>query len=156
SVAERKKEIGTLRALGATKEGILKLILSEALVMGAVGAFAGTWMGRALASTLVSQVSRAISDQLMNRVEVSRLVFGPADFARGVATGAMVSLLAALLPALKAMRITPLEAMKRHSEPRYSTRSRIFKYTAWAAVLMLGYYQFSSMRLWGTLSPVLA
>src|SRR4029077_2380850 len=43
SVAERKKEIGTLRALGATRAGILRLILSEALVMGAVGAFIGVW-----------------------------------------------------------------------------------------------------------------
>src|SRR4029077_15256084 len=43
SVAERKKEIGTLRALGATRIGVLRLILSEALVMGAVGAFIGVW-----------------------------------------------------------------------------------------------------------------
>ena len=41
SVAERKKEIGTLRALGATRASILRLILSEALVMGAVGVACG-------------------------------------------------------------------------------------------------------------------
>jgi putative ABC transport system permease protein len=155
SVAERKKEIGTLRALGATRSGILRLILSEALVMGAVGAFAGVWMGLGLAHYLVSMVSQSLSDQVMTRVEVKQLVFTSWDVARAVGMGAFVSLIAALVPALRAMRIAPLEAMKKHDEPAYSSRSRIFRYTAWSAVFMLAYYQVSSMYLWGAASPIL-
>jgi putative ABC transport system permease protein len=156
SVAERKKEIGTLRALGATKASILRLILSEAVVMGAVGAFVGTWIGLGLAHYLVSMVSQSLSDQVMTRVEVDRLVFGASDIARAVAMGAVVSLLAAAFPALRAMRIAPLEAMRKHDETPVLSRSRAFRYTAGAALAMLAWYQISSMYLLGAASPVLA
>jgi putative ABC transport system permease protein len=155
SVAERKKEIGTLRALGATRWSILRLIVSEAIVMGAVGSFFGGWIGRAMAGYLVGTVTQSLSDQVMTRVEVKEIVFGTADLVKAVGIGTFVSMMAAAIPALRAMKIAPLEAMKKH-DASHGSRGRVFAYSAGAAAVMLAYYQVSSVSHWGALSPFLS
>ncbi|MGW6685538.1 ABC transporter permease [Streptomyces sp. NPDC054961] len=45
SVLERRKEIGTLRALGLDRAGVTRMIHGEALLVGALGAVVGTAMG---------------------------------------------------------------------------------------------------------------
>src|ERR1019366_4849914 len=57
SVAERIREIGTLRALGATQNKIMRLFLFEAICMGLVGSALGVVMGRVVASYLVNMVN---------------------------------------------------------------------------------------------------
>jgi putative ABC transport system permease protein len=112
SVAERQREIGTLRALGATRGRVFAVFLSEAFALGALGAAAGAWAGRGLANALETMVVRAINTQFLIQLARPHLGFGAGDllFALGVGCGCAV--LAAVLPAARAMRVEPVEAMR--------------------------------------------
>src|SRR6185295_6227341 len=85
AVAERRREIGTLRALGANRKGILALFLSEAIVMGAVGSVVGVWLGRQLARWMVGMVTFSMSGQLLTKIEVPKLQFQSSEFGKAVA-----------------------------------------------------------------------
>ena len=58
SVADRRREIAVLRALGASRSGVLVMFVIEAAIMGIVGAAIGVLIGRGLAGLLVEQVRR--------------------------------------------------------------------------------------------------
>lgn len=111
SVAERRKEIGTLRALGATRKMILAVFLSEASLIGVVGSTLGAGIGRLSATGLVKWVSQAASDQSRVPVQVARLAFGPKEFCLALLIGTAVSVIAALLPSIRATHIQPLDAI---------------------------------------------
>ncbi|MBP1625561.1 MAG: hypothetical protein H6Q00_36 [Holophagaceae bacterium] len=99
SFSERRYEIGLRKALGASDHQIFLQFLLEALVMASLGAFAGTLAGAA--------VCQALS---------ANFPFGlPVNFV-GLAVAWIVALVLALLfglyPALRAMRLSPMEAMR--------------------------------------------
>ena len=98
SIAERRKEIGTLRALGTKRNGILALFLCESFAMGTVGALLGAFLGRGLKlAYLVTSVTRAMSQQFAYRIEATSLKFDLSTVLGAVAIGALSSLLAALI-----------------------------------------------------------
>jgi len=139
SVAERKREIGTLRALGATRRGILILFISEAVAMGALGAFVGAWLGRGLAGVLVKLIAQGMSSQYLTKIEVTKLQFDSADVIRAVLIGTVAALIAAAWPSYKATRIQPLEAMRRQEVGEDAGRRGFFKYSPWLGFAMLLY-----------------
>jgi putative ABC transport system permease protein len=152
AVAERRREIGTLRALGATRAGILTLFLSEAVAMGAAGAFAGAWMGRGLASVLVGLVTRSMSTQYLTRIEVAHLQFGSSDVVRAVLLGAGAGFVAALWPSARASTIEPLEAMRgRDTDGSWSS---VYRWFPWIGSAMLAYVGISSTLHFGVGSRV--
>src|SRR5438445_5236675 len=59
SVAARRREIGLLRCVGAVRRQVLRLVLSEALALGAVGAAAGVPLGVELGRLLLRSVSES-------------------------------------------------------------------------------------------------
>jgi len=154
SVAERKREIGTLRSLGATRRGILVLFLTEATIMGAVGGFAGAWMGRGLAAVMLPGAVESLSVQSLTRIEVTRLEFGLSHVLQAVVIGALVSLLAALWPAFTATRIQPIEALRRHEVGDGSVEKGL-RYRFPIGVAMLAYLAISSALGWGKLHATL-
>ncbi len=112
SVAERRREIGILRALGAARKGILSVFVLESALMGFVGALIGTGLGRFLAEFMVKQVSLSISSQFHTNVTTNSLDLTPDLFFTTILLGTLTSAAAALVPALRAANISPLEAMK--------------------------------------------
>jgi putative ABC transport system permease protein len=99
SVNQRTREIGLRMALGATRNGVLKLVIREGMAVVLAGVAAGIVGGLAL--------GRAISS----------LVFGvtahdPATFAAVVVVLAAVALAACLIPARRAAGVDPLEALR--------------------------------------------
>ncbi len=123
SVVQRRVHIGMLRALGATRRQIFATIVLEALVFGSAGTVLGVAAGYALGGGLVDAVTRTISD-LYYRVEVQALTLTPLTVAKGVLTGLMASLGAALIPAYSATRITPASAL-RSADAERASRSRV-------------------------------
>ncbi|MBI3543626.1 MAG: FtsX-like permease family protein [Deltaproteobacteria bacterium] len=113
SVAERRKEIGTLRALGTTRAGILTMFVSEAFAMGTLGSLLGAGAGRVVASLMVDAVTKAMTEQTRQNIASTDLKFTAANLASAVALGAVASVIAAFIPSLKATRVDPIEAMKR-------------------------------------------
>jgi putative ABC transport system permease protein len=109
-VAERRRDIGMLRAVGASRRTIVGIILAESLLQGLVG----TLLGMALGYLLAAAALGALAPLMQNMIH---LKFGwplltPGLVLVTVALGLGVTVLAGLLPAISAGRVTPLEALR--------------------------------------------
>jgi putative ABC transport system permease protein len=111
SVVQRRKEIGILRALGATRKEILSLFMGETFLMAIIGSGLGIGVGILFAKSAVGIVGQAVSE-LYLRTSVSEISISWANLAIGFVTGIIASLAAALFPALSSTRITPVSAIR--------------------------------------------
>ncbi|MBL8956480.1 MAG: FtsX-like permease family protein [Myxococcaceae bacterium] len=111
-VVQRRREIGVLRALGATKRRIRALFALEAVVLGALGSLLGIPLGTLLAKGTVSAVSDSISS-IYVQVNATSVTFTPFEMIVGVALGIGGSLFAALRPAFVASQVQPVEALRK-------------------------------------------
>jgi putative ABC transport system permease protein len=107
-VNERRRELGLLRAMGATKSHITTLILAEASTLSAAGGAAGIAMGFVLLLSIKSVLLHYLKLPYLfpSSPELVLLVVGALLLA--VLTG----LLSALLPAVSAFRQEPYEAIR--------------------------------------------
>lgn len=145
AVAERRKEIGILRALGATRTSIVAIFVGESAFMGLLGALLGCGLGRILANLIVHQVVFSVAAQYRTRIEISEMPLTGEQVAFTLLIGVGTSALAALWPAYRASFVSPLEAMKTHGIEAYAhekTSSR----TVWIGAALLT-FMFVSMRL---------
>ncbi len=123
-VVERRHDIGILRAVGASRRTILGLILVEGLLQGVLGTAIGMAAGYGL--SLLSML--AIEPIFEKYLRVPML--GPAYSFQvvwlTVALGIGVTVAGSLYPAVAAMRVTPLEALRPDAPEavRRSTRRR--------------------------------
>jgi putative ABC transport system permease protein len=109
-VAERRHDIGLLRAIGASRGTIVGLILAEGLAQGVIGTAIGMALGYGLGVALLLVMGGAL--QQFIHLEVGAPVVSPQLVAVTVALGVGVTLVAGLLPAISASRVTPLEALR--------------------------------------------
>jgi putative ABC transport system permease protein len=123
SITERQKEIGVLRALGATRGQIFGLLIGEAALLGAVGSLAGAFLGRALASIMVKDVAEAMSTQFVMKVTITSLEFDKGTVLRTFAVGVTTAAIAAFVPVLRATRIAPTVAMRAQAGSEDMNRS---------------------------------
>ena len=112
SVVQRRRLIGTLRALGVTRGQIFGQVVFEALILGAVGTLIGLVAGVGLAHGLVGLVTRTIND-LYFVLTVRTLYIAPGVLALGAGIGLGAALLAALAPAAEAAASPPDSAGRR-------------------------------------------
>lgn len=99
SFSERRYEIGLRKALGASDHQIFLQFLLEALVMASLGAMAGTIAGAAVCQALSANFPFGLPVNSMGLL-----------LAWGVAL--VLALLFGLYPAFRAMRLSPMEAMR--------------------------------------------
>jgi putative ABC transport system permease protein len=111
-VVQRRREIGTLRALGASRGRIRSLFTLEAGVLGLVGAIVGMPLGLLVARGAIAGVSESVS-AIYIRVNVKDVQLGPNELLLGLALGVLGSVLAALRPAWVASSVQPVEALRR-------------------------------------------
>lgn len=118
----RRRTIGVLRALGVTRAQVLTLVLTEAGVLGVVGASAGALAGILLARQLLGSVTRTVND-LYFVVAVNEVDAAPATLLIATGLGIAVALLAALMPALEAAQTAPQLALRRSALEQRSVRT---------------------------------
>jgi len=99
SVNQRTREIGVRMALGAPRAQVLRMVVREGMIVGAVGVVSGV-----VAALVVSRV-------------LSSLVYGvevrdPATYAGVAVILAVVALVACVVPARKASRVDPIVALR--------------------------------------------
>lgn len=117
SVVRRRAEIGTLRSLGSTRGQILRLFLSEAVLLGLAGGLAGVAVGRALAGLALQLVSGTVNTLYVAATPAPiHLDIGIVAEALGV--GVVAAFVSALLPALEATAVEPAEALQRGAHER--------------------------------------
>jgi len=112
SVVRRRTEIGILRALGTSSDGVLLVFLGEAAMLGLVGSAIGIALGRFLAAALVGMISDTVN-ALFTTSTPGAIAISRASMAGALFTGTAVAFLSALIPAREAARIAPAEAMRR-------------------------------------------
>lgn len=106
---ERRRELATLRALGATRRRLLAGVLAEACLLGLAGSAMGTLAGAALARSLLGSLPTFALDPV--GVQPS-FVLPPAALGLGVLAGAGATIAASLMPARAAVRVPPVEAFR--------------------------------------------
>jgi putative ABC transport system permease protein len=99
SVLERRSEIGLRRSLGATKGHIRTQFLSEAILLSIMGGFVGVGAG-ALATAIYASTKGWSVD------------VPPLAWAGGFTAALVIGALAGLLPALRAARLSPTDALR--------------------------------------------
>ncbi|MBN2085838.1 MAG: ABC transporter permease [Anaerolineales bacterium] len=109
-VAERRRDIGMLRALGATRGTITGMILAEGLLQGVIGSALGLGFGYLLGAGLLIMVGPVLGKFL--NITLGAPVVSPALVVICVLLGVSVTVLAGLIPARSASRVTPLEALR--------------------------------------------
>jgi len=109
-VTERRRDIGMLRALGATRRTVLGMILAEGLLQGLIGSALGLLLGYLLAVGVLEVAQGPISMYI--NLQLGAPVISPGLIAVSIFLGVGVTVLAGLLPAWNASRITPLEALR--------------------------------------------
>ncbi|HEX8436693.1 ABC transporter permease [Archangium sp.] len=138
SVVQRRREIGTLRALGATRLRIRALFTLEALVLGGCGTVLGLPLGVLIGRGAIGWVSGAISS-LYVQVNAKDVTVGPLELGLGVALGVLGSGFAALRPALVASSVPPVEALRRDAAQGAEVRMRSLPTVLGVACLLLVY-----------------
>jgi putative ABC transport system permease protein len=114
AVRERTREIGTLRAIGMYRGGILSLFLLEAFLLGLLASGAGGVAGGAIAAGIDASAFKVDVDAVRVVLLSNTLHLVPriVDIVLAVSALTAVSMVAAFLPALRAARITPVTAMQ--------------------------------------------
>jgi len=107
SVKERTREIGVMKATGATNAAVLKLFLTESTLICSLGALLGVGLGMA-GSRLISAALIALSPGL----DDIPFVLTPGWYAIAVITGLVVGIFSGVYPALSAARTDPIQALR--------------------------------------------
>jgi putative ABC transport system permease protein len=111
SVVQRRPDIGTLRALGATRRQIFTAFIGEGALFGTLGSVLGLGLGALLAQLSVGAVSRTV-DTLYVASHADRVIYDPLVLAKAFAVGLVLSTLSALFPALEAASTAPAITMR--------------------------------------------
>jgi putative ABC transport system permease protein len=121
TVAQRIKEFGMLRTLGAGRGQILTSVIVEALAIGIVGALVGLAGGYAIAVGL-----NALFVAIGIDLPTTALVTKDRTIVVSLLIGIGVTLVSSLVPALRATRVPPIAALLALELPRSRRRSALY------------------------------
>jgi putative ABC transport system permease protein len=107
TVAQRTRELGLLRMVGAGRRQVLGSVLVEALVLGLIASVAGVLAGLGLAKAL-----DALFDSMDIALPDAGTVFATRTIVVAMLVGTLVTLIAGLVPAWRATRVAPVEALR--------------------------------------------
>ena len=107
TVAQRTKELATLRTLGASRRQVLRSVVLEGFVLGVVASAIGLALGVLLAKGLTALFSALNLD-----MPQADMVFRWRTVVVAMLTGTLVTLVASIWPAVRATRIAPISAVR--------------------------------------------
>ncbi len=106
-IGQRIRELGLLRAIGATGRQVTTALIGEAFLVGVFAMVVGTTLGIGFGWTL-----RWLLQQFDFGPEGNELVLKPATFIWGAVVGMLVTLASAIAPALRARHVSPMAALR--------------------------------------------
>ena len=130
-IGQRIRELGLLRVVGATGVQIRRSVLGEAAVVGLLATGLGLGGGIGVSAAL-----KAIFGALGGELPIDPLLLSGRTVGVAIAVGVGITVLAALSPAIKARRITPVEALR--EDARLSSAVVARRPVAGAAALLAG------------------
>ncbi len=130
TVAQRMRELATLRTLGATRRQVYWSVVLEALVIGIVASVVGLFLGLGLAK-LLNQLFVWFGIDLPQ----VGTVFATRTIVVALVVGIVVTLLAAVRPALRATRVEPIAAVR---EGAMLPPGRLARFGPYIALVVIG------------------
>jgi putative ABC transport system permease protein len=129
TIAQRMRELATLRTLGATRRQVYWSVVLEAFVIGVIASVIGLFLGLGLAKVLNAFfVSLGIDLPQVGTVFKERTVVV------ALLVGVVVTLIAAIRPALRATKVEPIAAVR---EGAVLPRSRLARFGPYIAVVVI-------------------
>jgi putative ABC transport system permease protein len=120
-VAQRTRQAALLRALGAVRGQILRSVVTEAVVVGALASAVGLGAG-----VLIAGLLKGLFDAAGFALPAGGIVVTGGTAAVALAVGMVVTLIAGVFPAIKASRVAPLAALREVAVERTSpSRGRV-------------------------------
>ncbi|MEO0563085.1 MAG: FtsX-like permease family protein, partial [Chloroflexota bacterium] len=149
NVVQRRPVIGTLRALGTTRQQIFTLILSEALLLTVIGVVLGMGLGIILGRGAVLLVSQAVNNLYLT-VNVNTVTVPTSALLKGAGIGLFMSTAAAVIPSFDATRTPPAGVMRRSTIEDQTVK--LLPYITGVAVVLnlvgVGLLLFPSDSIW--------
>jgi len=144
SVVERRHDIGILRSVGATRTQVRVLFLAEALVMGLAGAVLGVPLGVGVARLALGTVQKLITEAF-RQVNDPQLSLTPALLVTAGLGGLLTALVAAVVPASRAAREEPADAVRR-APPVAGIAYRLLQVGGSITLVLLGVFLIAIRR----------
>lgn len=107
SIANRRREIGTLRALGFSRLSIMFCFLFEAVLLALAGGLLGALLSMLMGTVELSMINFASWSELVFRFRAT-----PQILATSVISAVIMGIMGGFLPAVRAARTSPLAAMR--------------------------------------------
>lgn len=106
-VAQRRREVALMRAVGATRRQVLSGVLIEAVLIGLVSGVLGLLVGIGLATGITS-----VLDRVGLEIPATAAAVEPRTIVAAMGVGLVITTIAALTPAWSATRVAPMEALR--------------------------------------------
>ena len=136
SVSHRRQSLGRLRILGVTASELQRLLVSEALALGALGSLLGAAAGLVLGRCLVPLVTRTLND-LYYVHAITEFDIDPLLILKAFSAGFLATGLAAFIPARQAAHTEPLELLRRVQQGGSNLRGARLSFF-WGTVCLVG------------------
>jgi len=104
TVAQRTREFATLRTLGASRKQVMRSVVLEGFVLGLLASVVGLFVGVGIAKAMNALIGADLPD--------AGLVFAARTVILSLALGTVITLLASIMPALRATRVPPIAAVR--------------------------------------------
>ena len=153
TVAQRTREFATLRTLGASRRQVLRSVILETLVIGALASLTGLALGYLLATQL-----GALFGALGMAMPEAGTVLATSTVVTSLTVGTLITLTAGLVPAIRATRVPPIASVREGSTPPPSRLGRsagVVSLTVLGlAVASLAYGLFADATVQGRLASI--
>ena len=114
AISERKKQFGILNSIGATKSQIMKLVFLEGFLVSIVGIPIGLLSGTVAIDIVFKVIKTFFKTSMFGELDL-RVVFSPIVLIISTLVILLTIFISALIPAINAAKISPLEAIKNSS-----------------------------------------
>jgi putative ABC transport system permease protein len=132
-VAQRTRELALLRCVGAGRGQVFRSVIAEALAMGLFASVVGLFGGIGVSAALQWGLARSTGGEADVRIPLE-----PATVVAAFAVGVLVTLVAAVLPALRATRVPPIAALRSQLDSNDDVARTGRLRVAFALVLLVG------------------
>jgi len=111
SVVQRRREIGILRALGATQGNIIRLFIAETVALSLLASILGIGLGLVFAKLSISAVAQTVAS-MYGRTRVTELELSWLGMLKNICIGVLSSVAAAAYPARSSTHVAPVSAIR--------------------------------------------
>jgi len=121
AVTQRARDLAILMAIGIDRWRVFALVTAEACVLGLGASLLGLLGGLGIARVLLDLVAESMGVIYQSRFVVETFVLAPHQALGCIVLGTLASLAAAVVPALRASRLDPIELMRADYRERLQT-----------------------------------